>query len=262
MDKLTRAEKRQNKQSKRQESQQQKNNLVLKSISPKTNNQEQIFKEFVNGKNLLIHGLPGTGKSFLSLYLSLNEIEKFKEHHSIMIIRSVVPSRDMGFLPGSIKEKSKVYEAPYAGICAELYGRADAYEILKQKGVISFETSSFLRGITIDNTIVIVDECQNMTYHELCTIVTRMGKNSKVIFCGDYRQTDLKYDDERSGIFHFMKIIASMKRYFSSVEMMVDDIVRSGLVKEFIIRKENYENPKVMVVQSDGGMVRQPKVFH
>jgi phosphate starvation-inducible protein PhoH len=263
MDKLTRAEKRQAKQSKRQESQQQKNNLVLKTISPKTDNQESIFKEFVNGKNLLIHGLPGTGKSFLSLYLSLNEIEKFRDYHNIMIIRSVVPSRDMGFLPGSIKEKSKVYEAPYAGICAELYGRGDAYEILKQKGIITFETSSFLRGITIDNTIVIVDECQNMTYHELCTIVTRLGKNSKVIFCGDYRQTDLKYDDERSGIFHFMKIIAGMKRYFSTVEMQVDDIVRSGLVKEFIIRKENYENPKVMVVPSnDASMVRQPKVFH
>lgn len=263
MDKLTRAEKRQSKQNKRQESQQQKNHLVLKSISPKTNNQEQIFREFTNGKNLLIHGLPGTGKSFLSLYLALNEIEKFKDYHNVMIIRSVVPSRDMGFLPGSIKEKSKVYEAPYAGICAELYGRSDSYEILKQKGIISFETSSFLRGVTIDNSIVIIDECQNMTYHELCTIVTRMGKNSKVIFCGDYRQTDLKYDDERSGIFHFMKIISSMKRYFSTVEMVVDDIVRSGLVKEFIIRKENYENPKVMVVPSNEyEMVRQPKVFH
>jgi phosphate starvation-inducible protein PhoH len=263
MDKLTRAEKRQSKQNKRQESQQQKNNLVLKSISPKTTNQEQIFKEFVNGKNLLIHGLPGTGKSFLSLYLALNEIEQFRDYHNVMIIRSVVPSRDMGFLPGSIKEKSKVYEAPYAGICAELYGRGDAYEILKQKGIISFETSSFLRGITIDNSIVIIDEYQNMTYHELCTIVTRMGKNSKVIFCGDYRQTDLKYDDERAGIFHFMKIISGMKRYFSTVEMLVDDIVRSGLVKEFIIRKENYENPKVVVVpNNDGTMVRQQKVFH
>ena len=263
MDKLTRAEKRQSKQNKRQESQQQKNNLVLKSISPKTTNQVQIFKEFVNGKNLLIHGLPGTGKSFLSLYLALNEIEQFRDYHNVMIIRSVVPSRDMGFLPGSIKEKSKVYEAPYAGICAELYGRGDAYEILKQKGIISFETSSFLRGITIDNSIVIIDECQNMTYHELCTIVTRMGKNSKVIFCGDYRQTDLKYDDERAGIFHFMKIISGMKRYFSTVEMLVDDIVRSGLVKEFIIRKENYENPKVVVVpNNDGTMVRQQKVFH
>lgn len=240
MDKLTRAERRQSKQNKRQgESQQQKNNLILKKVSPKTINQEQIFKEFVNGKNLLIHGLPGTGKSFLSLYLALNEIEQFKEHKSITIIRSVVPSRDMGFLPGSIKDKAKVYEAPYTGICAELYGRGDAYEILNQKGVINFETSSFLRGMTIDNTIVIIDECQNMTYHELCTIVTRMGKNSKVIFCGDYRQTDLKYDDEKSGVLHFMKIISSMKRYFSTIEMKVEDIVRSGLVKEFIIRKEN-----------------------
>ena len=266
MDKLTRAERRQSKQNKRQgESQQQQknNNLILKKVSPKTTNQEQIFKEFVNGKNLLIHGLPGTGKSFLSLYLALNEIEQFREHHKITIVRSVVPSRDMGFLPGSIKDKAKVYEAPYIGICAELYGRGDAYEILKNKGVISFETSSFLRGMTIDNTIVIIDECQNMTYHELCTIVTRIGKNSKVIFCGDYRQTDLKYDDEKSGILHFMKIIGSMKRYFSTVEMMVEDIVRSGLVKEFIIRKENYENPRVVVVvPANESVAREQKVFH
>jgi len=264
MDRLTRAEKRELKQLKRQESQQQKNSLKLKEIAPKTTNQEKIFKEFFNNKNLLIHGLPGTGKSFLSLYLALNELEKFKEHKSVTIIRSIVPSRDMGFLPGSIKEKSKVYEAPYVGICAELFGRGDAYEILKQKGQINFETSSFLRGVTMDNMIIIVDECQNMTYHELCTIVTRLGKNSKVIFCGDYRQTDLKYDDERSGVFHFMKIIAIMKRHFSTIEMEIDDIVRSGLVKEFIIRKENYENPKVMVVPQNAytAMAQQQKVFH
>jgi predicted ribonuclease YlaK len=264
MTRLTRAEKRQQNNITRQESPQQKNTIKLKEFAPKTINQEKIFKEFFNNKNLLIHGLPGTGKSFLSLYLALNELEKFKEHKNVTIIRSIVPSRDMGFLPGSIKEKSKVYEAPYAGICAELYGRGDAYEILKQKGQISFETSSFLRGVTIDNTIIIVDECQNMTYHELCTIVTRLGKNSKVIFCGDYRQTDLKYDDEKAGVFHFMRILSSMKRHFSTIEMEIEDIVRSGLVKEFIIRKQNYENPRVMVVPNDAAaaMANEQKVFH
>ncbi|CAB5221086.1 PhoH Phosphate starvation-inducible protein PhoH, predicted ATPase [uncultured Caudovirales phage] len=263
MDKLTRAERRELKNHKRQESQQQKNNLKLKEIVPKTLNQDKMFKEFFNNKNLLVHGLPGTGKSFLSLYLALNELEQFKEHRNVTIIRSVVPSRDMGFLPGSIKEKSKAYESPYIGICSELYGRADAYEILKQKGQLNFETSSFLRGMTIDNSIIIVDECQNMTYHELCTIITRMGKNSKVIFCGDYRQSDFKYDDEKVGVFHFMKIISSMKRHFSTIEMEIDDIVRSGLVKEFIIRKQNYENPKVVVVPNDAArMASEQKVFH
>ena len=142
MERLSRAEKRLVKQQKRQEQRQNKNNLELKTVTPKTLNQEKVFKEFINGKNLLIHGLPGTGKSFISLYLALSELEEYRDFNSVTIIRSVVPSRDMGFLPGSIKDKSKVYEAPYQAICNELYNRGDAYEILKQKGMLNFETSS------------------------------------------------------------------------------------------------------------------------
>jgi phosphate starvation-inducible protein PhoH len=242
MERLSRAEKRLLKQQKRQEQKQTKNNLELKTVTPKTLNQEKVFKEFINGKNLLIHGLPGTGKSFISLYLALSEIEEYREYNSVTIIRSVVPSRDMGFLPGSIKEKSKVYEAPYQAICSQLYNRGDAYEILKQKNLIQFETSSFLRGLTLDNTIIIVDECQNMTYQELNTIITRVGHNSKIIFCGDYRQTDLKWDDEKEGIHRFMKILDRMSKYFSCIEFSENDIVRSGLVKDFIIKRNMIEN--------------------
>ena len=243
MERISRAEKRLQKQERRNEARQNKNNLMLKDIKPKTKNQELVFREFsTQGKNLLIHGLPGTGKSFISLYLALDEIENYKTYHNVTIIRSVVPSRDMGFLPGSILEKSKIYEAPYKSICAELFGRGDAYDLLKAKNIIDFQTSSFLRGMTLDNTIIIVDECQNMTYQELCTIITRAGNNCKVIFCGDYRQTDLKYDDEKSGIFNFMKILHKMTRYFSCIEFNEDDIVRSGLVKDFIIKKTHIEN--------------------
>lgn len=252
MDKLTRAEKRLQKQQRKIEAQQQaqqKNILTLRHVQPKTENQEKIFKEFVNGKNLLIHGLPGTGKTFISMYLALKEIEQFKDYQKLIIIRSVVPSRDMGFLPGSVKDKARVYEAPYQAICTELYNRKDAYDVLKNKGLIFFETSSFLRGITFDNAIVFVDECQNMSYHELCTIMTRVGKNCRIIFSGDYLQSDLKYSDEKQGVIHFMKIVVSMRRHFMAVEMAVEDIVRSGLVKEFIMRKHSYENPKVVYVQ-------------
>ena len=170
--KVSRAEKRNNKKQQRRVEDQTKNNLQIKVISPVTDNQETIFRDFYNGKNLLIHGLPGTGKSFVSLFLALHEIERYKEYTNVTIIRSVVPSRDMGFLPGSIKEKSKIYELPYQAICAELYGRGDAYEVLKNKGLIDFQTSSFLRGLTMDNQIIIVDECQNMTFQELSTIIT------------------------------------------------------------------------------------------
>jgi phosphate starvation-inducible protein PhoH len=237
MERLSRAERKQKRHQKRNEAQTVKNNLTLKSVSPKTLNQEKIFKDFTNGKNLLIHGLPGTGKSFISLYLALSEIDDFKSYHNVTIIRSVVPSRDMGFLPGSIKEKSKIYELPYQSICAELYGRGDAYEILKNKGLIDFQTSSFLRGLTIDNSIIIVDECQNMTYQELSTIITRSGENARIIFCGDYRQTDLKYDREKQGIFEFMDVLKKMNKYFTCIEFTEEDIVRSGLVKDFIIKK-------------------------
>jgi len=245
MERLTRAEKRelrQQKRTERQEQKKQKLSLNLKTITAKTSNQELIFKHFINGKNLLIHGLPGTGKSFLSLYLALDELEEYRDFNNITIIRSVVPSRDMGFLPGNIKEKSKIFEAPYQAICSELYGRGDAYELLKQKGAINFETTSFLRGMTIDNSIIIVDECQNMTYQELNTIITRVGNNSRIIFCGDYRQSDLKYDDERSGIINFMKILNKMPKYFTTIELSENDIVRSGLVKDYIIKKNMIEH--------------------
>jgi predicted ribonuclease YlaK len=245
MERLTRAEKRelrQQKRTERQENKKQKLSLNLKTITAKTPNQELIFKHFINGKNLLIHGLPGTGKSFLSLYLALDEVEEYRDYDSVTIIRSVVPSRDMGFLPGNIKDKSKVFEAPYQAICAELYGRGDAYDILKQKGVLNFETTSFLRGMTMDNTIIIVDECQNMTYQELNTVITRVGNNSRIIFCGDYRQTDLKWDDEKDGILKFMKILKSMSKYFTTIELLEGDIVRSGLVKEYIIKKNMIEH--------------------
>lgn len=238
MERISRSEKRQQKQQqKRQEAHKPKQQpFVLKEIDPITDNQEIVFKDFFNGKNLLIHGLPGTGKSFISLYLALSEIQNFKTYQNITIIRSVVPSRDMGFLPGSIKEKSKIYELPYQAICAELYGRGDAYEILKSKGLIDFQTSSFLRGLTLDNSIIIVDECQNMTYQELSTIITRTGEHARIIFCGDYRQTDLKYSDEKKGIMDFMAILKRMNKYFTSIEFTEEDIVRSGLVKDFIIK--------------------------
>ena len=249
MNKLSRAEKRALKQQKRNEENKNLYNLKLKQVKAKTKNQELVFKDFTNGKNLLIHGLPGTGKSFISLYLALKEIEDFKTYHDVTIIRSVVPSRDMGFLPGSIAEKSKVYEMPYRAICNELYGRGDAYDILKNKKLVNFETSSFLRGLTLDNTIIIVDECQNMTYQELSTIITRVGSNSKILFCGDYRQTDLKYDDERSGIFYFMKILNKMDKYFSCIEFTEEDIVRSGLVKDFIIKKSQFDYKNFIMAQ-------------
>jgi len=216
--------------------------LDLKNINPLTVNQSNAFADFDYGYNLFLYGYAGTGKSFIGLYLALDEVlEANSKYNKVVIVRSVVPTRDMGFLPGNSKEKSKEYEAPYAEICSELFGRGDAYGILKQKGVLDFITTSFVRGITLRNCIVIVDEIQNMTKEELNSIITRVGENCKIIFCGDVRQCDLKAYRETSGISDFIQIIHSMKS-FSFIEFQIEDIVRGPIVKEYIIARYRLED--------------------
>ena len=219
----------------------EENNLKLsfklKHIEPLTENQRLTFEKYHDGKNLLLHGIAGTGKSFLSLYLSLQSIlSDASRYKKLVIVRSVVPTRDMGFLPGNNKEKSKVYEAPYQAIFNELFERADAYEYLKSKGLVDFISTSFIRGITLNDCIIVVDEIANMTLHELDSVITRVGKNCKVIFCGDFRQSDFTREHEKNGLIDFMRILDRMKS-FSYIDFKEDDIVRSSMVKEYIIAK-------------------------
>jgi phosphate starvation-inducible PhoH-like protein len=213
-------------------------NFNLKRVSPLTENQRKTFDAFHAGKHLMLHGMAGTGKTFLSVYLALNDLMSgTSEQERIYIIRSVVPTRDMGFLPGSQKEKMKVYEAPYYAICNELFERGDAYEVLKQKGAIDFMSTSFVRGTTLNNCYVIVDEINNMTFHELDSVITRIGKNCRVIFCGDFRQSDLTREQERNGLKEFMKVIDRLSD-FEYIDFLEADIVRSKLVKEYIIARQ------------------------
>jgi len=213
------------------------NSLKLKNVFPKTINQEKAFDLYNKDYNLLLHGLAGTGKTYISLYLALSDIiNGYTDHTNLTLVRSVVPTRDMGFLPGTEKEKSKVYEAPYMNICNDIFGRGDAYDILKGKNIIKFVTTSYIRGITLDDSIVLVDEAQNLNFHELDSIITRLGDNSRIMFCGDFRQSDLIRDDERKGLLTFMRILATIDE-FKTIEFVEDDIVRSKLVKEYIISK-------------------------
>lgn len=237
-EKLTRKQKRLLRQTNK-ESEKQKINFELKKIEPLTENQNSAFEAYDRGKNLMLHGIAGTGKSFLSLYLSLREVMETPNspYKRVVIVRSVVPTRDMGFLPGTNREKAKVYEAPYYAICTELFGRGDAYDILKQKNLVDFISTSFIRGITLNNSIIVVDEMQNMTLHELDSIITRVGKHCKIIFSGDFRQSDFTKSQEKSGIVDFMRIIERMKA-FHFVDFDENDIVRSGLVKSYIIEKD------------------------
>jgi phosphate starvation-inducible protein PhoH len=208
-------------------------NLRLQEIEPLTKNQLAAFE---SNNNLVLHGLAGTGKTFISSYLAYDDIEKgFAD--SLIIIRSAVPTRDIGFLPGSEKEKSAVYEEPYKDVATHLFDRGDAYEIMKQKNIVQFMTTSFIRGITLRNACIIVDECQNMSFHELDSIITRVGENCRIMFCGDFRQSDLK----RNELLSWLKVLERMEE-FDFIEFGVDDIVRSEFVKKYIIAKMEVED--------------------
>src|SRR6056300_457245 len=203
-------------------------NLDLQQIEPLTANQ---LKAFESNKHLVLHGVAGTGKTFISCYLAFDDMIK-QEYNKLVIIRSAVSTRDIGFLPGTEKEKSSVYEEPYKDICIELFQRGDAYEILKTKSIVHFMTTSFIRGITLRDAVVIVDECQNMSFHELDSIITRIGENCKVVFCGDFRQADLS----DNGLSQFIRILKAMAE-FELVEFDPVDIVRSGFVKKYIMAR-------------------------
>lgn len=234
---LTRKQKRTQSQDKGKEDNNLKINFRLKNIEPLTENQSKTFDYYSHDKNLMLHGIAGTGKSFISCYLAMRQLlDGDSRYKKLVIVRSVVPTRDMGFLPGNNKEKTKVYEAPYQAIFTELFGRGDAYEYLKQRGVVEFISTSFIRGITLNDCIVVVDEIANMTLHELDSVITRVGKNCKILFCGDFRQSDFTKDHEKSGLIDFMKILNRMKT-FEHVEFDENDIVRSAMVKEYIIAK-------------------------
>ena len=234
---LTRKQKRIQGQDKGREDNSLKINFRLKNIEPLTENQSKTFEYYSRDKNLMLHGIAGTGKSFISCYLSMRQLmDEDSRYKKLIIVRSVVPTRDMGFLPGNNKEKTKVYEAPYQAIFTELFGRGDAYEYLKQRGVVEFISTSFIRGITLNDCIVVVDEIANMTLHELDSVITRVGKNCKIMFCGDFRQSDFTKEHEKSGLIDFMKILNRMKT-FEHVEFDENDIVRSAMVKEYIIAK-------------------------
>lgn len=213
-------------------------NFHLKEVEPKTDNQARTFSAYHHNKNLLLHGSAGTGKTFVSMYLGLHSILNNTGFHRLVIVRSVVPTREVGHLPGDLEKKIEVYELPYKQITNELFNRGDAYEVMKKKRKIEFLSTSFIRGVTFDNAVIIVDEIQNLSFHELDSVMTRLGENCKVIFCGDFKQTDLKTRSDRQGLHNFMEILNGMN-HFERINFQQEDIVRSALVKDYIINKEN-----------------------
>ena len=219
------------------------NSEQLTEIKPLTDNQKLVFDAYENNKNLFLYGCAGTGKTFIAMYLALKEILSNKTaYEKLYVVRSLVPTREIGFLPGDHEDKAHLYQIPYQNMVKYMFKMPDdpafemLYDNLKAQETISFWSTSFLRGTTLDNAIVLVDECQNLNFHELDSIMTRVGNDSKIIFAGDIAQTDLVKTNEKNGILDFMKILEIMDE-FANIEFDVNDIVRSGLIRNYIITK-------------------------
>ncbi len=216
----------------------------LPKLEPRNKNQRKAIETFRSGNNLVMSGWAGTGKTYLALHLALEEIlDKSTPFFDLVLVRSIVPTRDIGFLPGDENEKKEAYTGPYKSIFQEMFGCLTAWDNLHANNLLHFESTSFIRGITYNNTIIVVDEVQNLNYHELASVITRVGRNCKIIFSGDYHQSDFKQEKEKQGILDFIEIINNMKG-FGVVEFDIDDIVRSGTVKDFIINERKWLQKK------------------
>tara|TARA_B100000029_G_scaffold272664_1_gene267498 strand:- start:1874 stop:2626 length:753 start_codon:yes stop_codon:yes gene_type:complete len=221
------------------------NNNFFVPVTPITENQKLMVKEYDSGKHLFTYGCAGTGKTFMALYLALRDVlDENSVYDKVYIVRSLVATREIGFLPGTHEDKADIYQIPYKNMVKYMFEMPDdnsfemLYENLKSQETISFWSTSFLRGTTLDNAVVIVDECQNLHFHELDTIMTRVGQDSKIIFCGDAAQSDLQRSNERTGVIDFQRILQTMDE-FSLIEFGIEDIVRSGIIKSYIIAKIN-----------------------
>ena len=219
------------------------NETYLLNIEPLTETQESFFEEWGSSKNIFAYGAAGTGKTFIALYLALQDIlDENSPFEKLYIVRSLVATREIGFLPGTHEDKASLYQIPYKNMVKHMFEMPDdnsfemLYENLKHQETVSFWSTSFLRGTTLDNAIIIVDECQNLNFHELDSIMTRIGQDSKICFCCDVNQSDLQKTNERNGILDFQRILQNMEE-FSMIEFGVNDIVRSGLVKSYLISK-------------------------
>jgi len=219
------------------------NTDMMRDIEPLTDNQKKLFDSYKNGKNLVAYGAAGTGKTFITLYNALQEVlDPSTPYDKIYIVRSLVATREIGFLPGDHEDKSSLYQIPYKNMVKYMFEMpSDAdfqmlYGNLKGQDTIDFWSTSFIRGTTLDKAIIIVDEFQNLNYHELDSIITRIGTDTKIMFCGDATQTDLIKQNERNGIHDFMQILRIMPSV-DIIEFGVEDIVRSGLCKEYLLAK-------------------------
>ena len=224
-----------------QRQKQESNNIRLDdliTVEPMTENQNVAFEAWKGGNHLALVGTAGTGKTFLGIYLALELVmDRSTKFDKLVIVRSIVPTREVGYLPGTLEEKLEAYTGPYRQICAHLFEDDKAFDKLKEKDYISFESTSYIRGVTYDNAIILVDEMQNLNFHELDSIITRVGIDTRIIFSGDYLQSDFVKMSEKQGINVFLEILEQLKQ-FDVVHFDWKDIVRSDFVRDYIMTKD------------------------
>jgi len=225
------------------------NSSKMVPIEPLTENQGKLFQAWDEGKHLFVYGAAGTGKTFCALYKALYDcLKEVPSYENVYIVRSLVATREIGFLPGDHEDKSSLYQIPYKNMVKYMFemgtdGEFETlYTSLKAQETIKFWSTSFLRGVTLDNAVIIIDEMQNLNFHELDSIITRVGENTRIVFCGDAMQSDLVRDKEKNGIHDFMRILEVMEEDFTMIEMGVDDICRSGLVRNYLIAKHSIQH--------------------
>ena len=219
------------------------NSEYLVDINPITDNQKKLFDSYGEGKNIVAYGAAGTGKTFITLYNAIKDVlDEKTPYEKIYMVRSLVSTREIGFLPGDHEDKSSLYQIPYKHMVKYMFQMPSEVEFemlygnLKAQETIKFWSTSFIRGTTFDNAIIIVDEYQNLNFHELDSIITRIGQDSKIMFCGDATQSDLIKTNERNGVVDFMQILRIMPSV-DIIEFGIEDIVRSGFVKEYLLAK-------------------------
>lgn len=211
------------------------NDLVVHE--PITENQTIAYDSWDEGDNLVLAGSAGTGKTFVALYLALEAVLEKGPYHKVILVRSVVPTRDIGYLPGSLEEKQAPYEAAYKPMVEQIIGDNAGYNRLISSKQLEFMTTSFVRGMTLDNAVIIVDEMQNLNFHELDSVITRVGENCRIIFSGDYNQSDFHDGYEKEGIQKFLRVVEHLKN-FTIIQFGWQDIVRSDFLRDYIMAKE------------------------
>ena len=146
---------------------------MMVAVEPITANQKLAFESYQEGKNLFLYGAAGTGKTFITLYNALKEVlDPITPYNKVVIVRSLVSTREIGFLPGDHEDKSFLYQIPYKNMVKYMFELPTDQEFemlwgnLKAQESVTFWSTSFIRGTTLDDSIVIVDESQNLNFHE------------------------------------------------------------------------------------------------